>query len=267
MHSFKKRIKTALSERLGSHLHDPKHSELQCAVEKCTTLYGFGLGVSDWHYLASTMREYLAEPRLPLEKTQLWSYFQKFQPANMHEALFGGGSDDESGASILSSYRDPERGPMPWTSEKDIRAKAHTAAFKGDYGPWPHEAIAGRFVRIKEVCDAINKQGYDPARAMHEEDTIRGVMLMRGDDWRMVILGGNHRSCALAALGYSHIPVRPDRTLPAVIDIDNASQWPCVREGAMPESLAVKIATSYFESSGNKKAAAWGIISPTRYNT
>ena len=260
MNSFKKRIRTMLSKRLCRCVHDPVHAELRCAVEKCTTLYGFGLSGRDWHFLASTMRQYIQSPGIPLEETHLWSYFQKFHPRDMREALFGKLPWDDASAGVLAQYRDPQRGPMPWTTEADIRKEAHKATYRGDYGPWPKEDVADRFDRIKQVCHAIQSYGYDPSRAAHEEDTIRGVLLKRGDDWRMVILGGNHRSCALAALGHTHIPVRADRGLPPMIDLENSSQWPCVREGALPQDVALKIANFYFENPGNRKASAWGII-------
>jgi len=214
------------------------------------------------------MRQYLEAPSLPLEKTHLWSYFQKFQPRDMYEAIFGRIAEDDGLArDVLSHYRDPERGPMPWRWQKDIEQGAHMAEFIGEYGPWPAENIAKEFARIKRVCDIIRKQGYDPSQAAHEDDTIRGVLLKSGNDWKMVILGGNHRASALAALGNSHIPVQADRTLPAMIDVDNAVQWPCVRTGVMPESVAVKIATSYFQPFGNRKAEAWGIVDSGIYTT
>ncbi len=261
MQLIKKKIKAALRDRLFKGAPDYQHSELICSLDQCTTLYGFGLLSADWHYLASTMRQYLEDPAVPLEKTHLWAYFQKFRPCNMHEAIFGRVSeDDASTRDALSRYRDPERGPMPWTSQKDIELEVHKAEFAGDYGPWPVQDIAERFNRIRQVCDTIRKHGYDPALAAHEDDTIRGVLLKWGNDWKMVILGGNHRACALAALGGTHIPVQADRGLPPRLDLDNAAQWPCVRMGVVPESVAVKVAASYFTSPGNRKAEAWGII-------
>lgn len=260
MNSFKKRFKKVLTRRLCQCVHDAAHAELRCAVEKCTTLYGFGLGGGDWHFLASTMRQYIQTPEISLEDTHLWNYFQKFHPRNIREAIFGKLSWDDDSVDVLSQYPDPQWGPMPWTTEADIRKEAHMSPERGDHGPWPKEDIVDRFERIKRVCQTIRTYGYDPSRAAHEEDTIRGVLLRRGDDWRMVILGGNHRSCALAALGHTHIPVRADRGLPPMIDLDNASQWPCVREGTMPRDVALKIANFYFENLGNRKAAAWGII-------
>lgn len=261
MQLIKRKIKAALRSRLLKGAQDYQHSELICSLDQCTTLYGFGLLPGDWHYIASTMRQYLAMPSVPLEETPLWAYFQKFQPRNMHEALFGRIAEEEGPArEVLSRYRDPERGPMPWTSQTDIERGAHKAKFSGDYGPWPVEDLAERFNRIKQVCDTIRQHGYDPALAAHEDDTIRGVLLKSGNDWKMVILGGNHRACALAALGNTHIPVQADRGLPPRLDVANAAQWPCVRMGIVPESVAVKVALSYFQPTGNRKAEAWGIV-------
>lgn len=238
---------------LCSDPRDYVHAEISCDVEKCTSLYGFGFSSDRWHYLASTMRQYLENPNIAYKDTCLWTYFQKFQPANMFECLFGLDHIDSETNAALSFYRDPERGPMPWTTTKALDTKAHLAAFTGDYGPLEDAAIAERFERIKGVVESLKLRGYRHDMLGDPDDPIRGVIIKHGNDWRMVIIGGNHRASALAALGYSSIPVQSHRGLPAIIDVANSSQWPIVRGGVLSDNLAKRLALFYFSSADSSR--------------
>lgn len=253
------KLKKAVSSALRPRARDYLHSELMCEVEKCTSLYGFGFREDDWHYLASTMRQLISSPSIPAEETWLWRYFQKFQPRNMFEALYDRDPDDQQGFGVLARYRDPERGPMPWTPEAGLTEERLTASFLGDYGPWPEDMIRNRLRRIAAVVEAIRRDGYRHDKLGDPDDCIRGVMVKHANDWRMVIIGGNHRASALSALGHTSIPVQSHRHLPAVLDIAMASQWPVVRMGVLDRKVAQDIALRYFTVTGRGKAEKWGI--------
>lgn len=255
-----KPLRKRLRMLLAPEPRDYLHGEIACEVERCTSLYGFGFEAGDWHYLASTMRQLIANPAIPAEDTLLWRYFQKFQPRNMLEALFDRASDEDPGLAVLARYRDPERGPMPWTPAKDLVEERFNAAFPGDYGPWPEDMVRSRVRRIAGVVEAIRRDGYRHDKLADPDDCIRGVMVKHGMDWRMVIIGGNHRASALAALGHKTIPVQGHRHLPPVIDVAMAAQWPVVRRGVLEEEVARQIALRYFEMTGVAKARAWGIL-------
>ncbi len=256
VYKFKKWLKA----RFAVARYDYSHAELDCDVGRCVSLYGFGFSANDWHYLASTMRQYLAEPNIHYRDTHLWAYFQKFQPRDMCESLFGKNCDDKELSEALMRYRDPERGPMPWTPTPAFERAAPAAVFAGDYGPMEDELIAERFRRVVSVVDALKSHGYRRDMLSDPDDTIRGVLVKHGNDWKMVLIGGNHRASALAALGHKTIPVQSHRGLPGMIDIANAAAWPCVARGALPEAVARRIALSYFQYAGNKRAEALGLL-------
>jgi len=254
------RLKQKLVSALSPHARDYLHGEISCDVGRCTTLYGFGFAEGDWHYLASTMRQLRTNPEIAAEETFLWRYFKNFQPCNMLEALYGRGADERSGFAALARYRDPERGPMPWTPLSDLVEDRFNASFPGDYGPCAADKVRDRIRRISSVVEAIRRDGYRHDKLADADDCIRGVMLKHGNDWRMVIIGGNHRASALAALGYKSIPVQAHRSLPAVLDLAMAAQWPIVKTGLLDEAVARDVALRYFSVTGLAKAKSWGIV-------
>jgi hypothetical protein len=254
------RLKNSLRMVTSPRARDYLHGEIACDVAKCTSLYGFGFAPDDWHYLASTMRQFLDDPEIAPEETFLWRYFHKFQPRDMFEALFDLGASDHPDLVALRRYRDPERGPMPWTPLSGLVEERLNAKFAGDYGPWSEDMIRRRIQRIATITNAIRREGYRHDKLADPDDCIRGVMVKHGNDWRMVIIGGNHRASALAALGRESIPVQQHRSMPAVIDVAAAAQWPVVREGVLEEGVARKIALHYFSVTGSAKAKTWGIV-------
>jgi hypothetical protein len=254
------RLKNRLRMMISPQMRDYLHGEITCDVEKCCNLYGFGIAEDDWHYLAATMRQLLANPTIPDEETFLWRYFHNFQPRNMLEALYDRHADVGSARAELARYRDPERGPMPWSPSGALVDKHLNATFLGDYGPWPEDLIRKRLRRIASVVEFIQKEGYRHDKLADPDDCIRGVMIKHKNDWRMVIIGGNHRASALAALGQKYIPVQAHRSLPTIVDIAVAAQWPAVRTGRLKEAIAKEIALRYFNSTGIAKAKSWGIL-------
>jgi hypothetical protein len=255
MFSLKQKLLRYLDPQKGDYLH----GELMCDVRKCTSLYGFGFADDDWHYLAGTMRQLLVNPQLSLHETWLWRYFEHFKPKNMWESLYDK-AECLDRFQVLTSFRDAERGPMPWTPSYDLTQVKFTAPFLGDHGPWPEELIADRLKRIRGVLKAIRVNGYRHDNLANADDCIRGVMIKYGNDWRMVIIGGNHRASALAALGHKFIPVQAHRSFPAIIDIETADNWPVVRLGHLSKGVAQDIAKRYFTDRGVSKAQSWGIL-------
>jgi hypothetical protein len=255
-----KYLKQKLLSALSLHERDYLHGEISCDVTRCTSLYGFGFAHDNWHYLASTMRQLIANPTLPAEETFLWSYFMHFQPRDMLEALYDRGADKPPGFAALKGYRDPERGPMPWTSRSGLVEKHLDASFLGDYGPWAEDMIRLRLKGIASVLELIRRDGYRHDKLDDPDDCIRGVMIKHGNDWRMVIIGGNHRASALAALGYQCIPVQKHRSMPSIVDVAMAAQWPVVKVGLLEEATARDIALRYFNMNGVAKAKSWGIL-------
>ena len=45
-----------------------------------------------------------------------------------------------------------------------------------------------------------------------------------------------------------------------MLDLESVQQWPCVRTGVLPADVALKVASTYFEGSGNAKAKAYGLL-------
>ena len=251
----------ASDDNLVFQVEDYAHQTISIPVEWCTSVYGFGFGASAWHYLASTMRQYLINRELALDESYLWRYYQCFQPANLGEAMYGPHHGKAGATDVLTRYRDPQNAPMPWVLERHIQGPYRMKqAPLGDYGPRPTDKVSARFERLISVLHAIEKDNYCRERLSSPHDSIRGVLLKYGTRFKMLIVGGNHRAAAIAALGHEQIPVEFLRDEPHFLDVEHAPDWPCVRHNYLSEAVARDLIVQYFEDNGVAKAKAWGIL-------
>jgi hypothetical protein len=72
------------------------------------------------------------------------------------------------------------------------------------FGPCTDEKVELEEARLTQIVASITARGYLPDRF----GDITGYFLVRQDEFRFVVRGGKHRSAALAALGWTHLPVR-----------------------------------------------------------
>jgi hypothetical protein len=117
------------------------------------------------------------------------------------------------------------------------------------FGPCTDEKVALEEARLKQIVASITARGYLPDRF----GDITGYFLMRQDEFRFVVRGGKHRSAALAALGWTHLPVRLKPGWEPVVSLETLGEWPLVRSGAIPAPQARRVFERYFEWNGTEQ--------------
>lgn len=166
-------------------------------------------------------------------------FYREFQPEDI-AAMYG--LTAATGGGELPPWELPwllrDRRPPP--GEKGLAANDGVSYF----GPCSARKIDLELRRLTRLADSIRRHGYRhrPIAAMH----IAGHFLRRGDELRFFVRGGKHRTAALVALGYEHVPVRMRDTWPRLISRDQVDDWPLVQAGAMSRAVALKVFDRYF---------------------
>jgi hypothetical protein len=110
------------------------------------------------------------------------------------------------------------------------------------------EHVDREMVRLNTILSSVEKSGFRPDLY----GPITGYFLQDRDDFRFVVRGGKHRASVLAALGHEHIPVSFKPKWPRLIN-PQITEWPAVREGALPATTAATILRRYFDFDGTQQ--------------
>lgn len=172
-------------------------------------------------------------------REELAAFYDGFQPEN-----------------LAQMYRLPEKNRgadlAPWELPWLLRPRRPSRGEKGlgqthgvsYYGPCTEAKIDLETRRLAGIATSIDKRGYRmPMLSAH----IAGHFLQADDEVRFFVRGGKHRTAALTALGFEHVPVRMRNTWPRVVCRDQAANWPLVRSGDISASFACEIFDRYFE--------------------
>lgn len=111
-------------------------------------------------------------------------------------------------------------------------------------GPLSGEKGALEFRRIEALVRSVEERGYVVPTSADEH--IGGVLLIRGDEWRVLLRNGNHRVAVLAALGASTAPILFTATETSPRRCESGS-WPRVKTGLFTEEQALAIFDRMFE--------------------
>jgi hypothetical protein len=245
-------------ERIKTSYTEGYHEKILVDIKDCTSINGFAFG-EGWHFLVETLNQYRNNKNIRYDETALAKYYEYYQPQNLLEALFGEDASDNDLLS-LKKFRDPQNAPMPWTPMNLINKKFKNN--QGDYGPKDRFSNYGiqRMERLIKIHNNINENGFNEEEYSDVGDHIKGIMLKNSNEYRFLVVNGNHRIAALSALGYQKVMVRSCKKFPAIIDVENIKNWPCVKKGIYSETTAEKIFMHYFEQNGLDKAKNWGIM-------
>jgi hypothetical protein len=158
---------------------------------------GYGFNLADHHPL-------VMEIRFP---GFLDVFFSHYQPASIQEAWFPCFPSKEGGIakSLILDRCIPW---LPWlvsegflpTNDIGGSGYGHGSQFRG---PISNINLQREKFRMHSLYEIISKEGYHPEVHGH----ISGQFIERNGEWLFVVLGGNHRSAVLSALGRTKIPV------------------------------------------------------------
>jgi hypothetical protein len=112
----------------------------------------------------------------------------------------------------------------------------------------PREDLAKLMALESSIC----KDGYNPDRY----GDVLGQFLVRGQEYRFLVITGKHRAAVLAAMGHAALPARLKPGRPGMVSRENVGSWPLVARGLMTRSDALRIFDSYFDQNGYQQFEA-----------
>ena len=182
-------------------------------------------------------------PFVSLLKTGKRDYFDQFYqlfcPATLAQMYGVSINEDELGAS-LKPYDEPWflRESKSPSGENGLSAE-HGASF---YGSVSDKKLELEYQRVTQTYESIKKHGYLPHKFGH----IDGFFLQYQGQYKFYVNGAKHRAAALAALGYSHIPVMLKDNMPRVVADTDVENWPLVASNKISKRVALSVLKAYF---------------------
>lgn len=218
-------------------------------IDKVVNVIQFPFSETGNHPFVNTLLEYSKDGNLKYEKSYLKSYYENFQP----ESLFDIYIEDENLDSKLRKYS-PYYSMLPWELEKNkITIKERGLSINHgsqNFGPVSDKKGLLEFDRLISVYNSIDKNGYAIGKGIsdYNEDNndINGYFLKKNDEYRFVVISGNHRMAALSALNYKKIRVKFNSNRPRVINFEDIDSWPQVKYGVVEKEIAALIFNGFF---------------------
>ena len=224
-------------------VRDSRSTIFEVELAKCVDLYGAGY-TGDWHPFVETLKQYQQNPGLHYENSVLKEYYERFQPANLEEALFvrrGRASRLNMGWIGFPWFWDKSREVIFEKSPGETRPGGNH-----HFGPNSMKFASAEFDRLLPLYRMIKKEGYHPE--LFFDGYISGYLMIRGEDYRFVVTEGQHRMACLAALGYEKIRCRfsLQPQYPRVVAWEEVNKWSQVANKTYGRGLAIKIFDRYF---------------------
>jgi len=246
-------------------------------TNKCSSLNGFTYGKNDWHPFVKQLEQFEHEGYVGYENSIIKRFKESFSRDNINEVLLGNNINIDKFIPEKFKIRNKNKLSKPlkiYFNEKHFN--------KEEY--YYHDETINIFNepehvnRLYEIYTSINNNGYNPELFSNNkfgDYYIRGILLKNNYDFHFIILGGRHRAAALSYFGYDKIPVVFhdnksvfSNTYPQILDIDNISNWPIIKNDIYPKELVKltkedrKMADKLFElfypeiSSGHDRSQA-----------
>lgn len=221
-----------------------KSTVLDVELIKCTDMYGAGY-IDDFNHFVEVIKQYEENPNLKYEDSILKDYYDYFRPRNLEEGLFGPEGRVPKLRQGWTGY------PWYWDKTKRVaftnkRGETRPGGIH-HFGPNTEEFGQNEFQRLIGLYGYFKKHGYYPE--MFSDGYISGYLLTRGEDYRFVVVEGQHRMACLAVLGYEDIRCRFTQKpiYPRIVNLDDIKKWPQVENKVYSRNLAQRVFNRFFE--------------------
>jgi len=231
-------------------------------IDRIQNSYGFSYNSKGFHPFNVLIDEFERDSSLSFEDSIIYRFYKSFQPSTLTEALI---LDQEL---ICNDFKYPRNFsvfrvnifPMPWSKHPDRyqqKFEKYSRELSISHEDYLYREAEHHFERTIKTYNSIKKHGFNPEKYSDMSMThgyIRGVILKKGEDWRFVVLGGQHRIAALKKLKFKSAPVifQPDEI--SIVDLEDIANWPVIRSKSYSIKEAEKIFNNFFEDNGTKKA-------------
>lgn len=227
-------------------------------LERCRGLglMAFSCSKDSAHPYIRTLQDYLSGNVTVYSDSALKTYYMNFQPKIGSELLGLSPTGNKLFLKPVLWFSEPWIASPSRREEKSkIRIMRNESSEHGlserSGGEWNHFGPVSddrgelEFRRLISVLVSIKAAGY--VRANGSDGDVCGEILVRDNDYRIKIIRGQHRICALAASGYAKAPVRIVANKWGVLRREDAKYWPAVRSGAFSLAQAREVFDRIFE--------------------
>ncbi len=224
-------------------------------VDKCRSLNGFAYTNEGWNHFTATLAQAYEKPGLGYEESILKAFYERFQPGNRQEQLFGAGEaplQPLAGGFTLLPWMERANRPLNAAKAPLVRGGNH------HFGPNSEQFGAQELELLKTNAALLRTYGYRPE--IFPDGYIQGYLLKDGTEYRFIVTEGQHRMAAVGLLGLEVLKVRFDLNWLPVIDRANIKKWPQVESGLYSEAVAEKVFNYYFTADGRGKAEELGLL-------
>ena len=209
-------------------------------IEQAVTIFGRQFSEEGLHPIVKTIKEYQSNRKINVENTSLYRYHNKFTPDDMCQA-FG----QRSSLCSLPLF------VFPWGKFRIGCNKIKDPLRSRFCGPTEPSRIQREFLDSINLYLNIKNNGY---QLIKHRSIIGGTFIIsKNSKKRFIVLQGNHRVSALAALGHKKVLVYTMRGYLSKIEESKLDSWKEVRKGNCNKDLAIEIFNSFFNGKGNFK--------------
>jgi len=231
---------------------------INASKEKCVSNYWYSLDDNKPHPYIPTIKQIINKPTIQYDQSSIVAFADIFNSCLNISDIF---PDIQFSNPILNNLSSCGF-VFPWESNTPkqylkilenwtlIESKTRGEILCLDDGVLglsrvSNNRVKSEFELLKKLTLSIKNKGY--IRDINND--ITACVLIKNDDYRFLIHGGNHRAAVLAALDFREIPltVRNARH-PAFINYNDAKYWPNVLNNTYTEQEAKKIFDRVFDN-------------------
>ncbi|MDT8453025.1 MAG: hypothetical protein RQ936_09840 [Gammaproteobacteria bacterium] len=245
-------------------IHAGENIALRCEIQRCVIYNGLSMAADGWHPFVEAAKEYLRTGEAKYEGSVLERYYKKWQPVNARDALIG----IKNGTSLLEKNSPLLIHNLPWIDVLPDAALAKLCRIidlenkwaghseltyldgYGLQGPVSNKKAKIEYDRLLGVVDSIQKHGYKRGG-----DDITVQVLKRGDNFRYLVLHGQHRVAVMAAIEQKTIPATPL----LIVDSKYVEHWPQVYKGVWSREHALQYFNHLFDFDSKQWARELGL--------
>jgi hypothetical protein len=240
---------------------DASDGTMAVPLDRMVNRAGFPFGSGGWHPLIAALEEQLNDPPSAVPGSVLTCFYQRYQPATVHDVLFDG---IDVPRAAMSSWPAVDRLIDIWsTTDRQVNDARRTVAAAGALplsqfrGPMPAEEVAVHLNRLVAIHTSLAEHGYRPSS--FGSRFVTGYFLTSGDQYRFVVGHGNHRVAAMSLLGHREMRVTFRKSHPPVVAEERLHLWTTAHGGLLEPHEVRAVFDRFFRDDSRERAAALGL--------
>ena len=183
-------------------------------------------------------------------------FFELHQPRNQFEFLML----DQNRVGEFSLPRPPEH-RRPWSLEVDDGG----AGLPDDvfanlgHGPISEQKLLSEAKRLRSIRESVERDGF---RKLDDDFITFGEIIVNddrsvGEDYRVLLVNGVHRTSVLAHLGWPLIPMMAREIPLREVRLSALARWPGVLDGTFSEEAALTYFLAHFRDPTEELLPGW----------